>query len=79
MEKRNMRERHRLTEAELAEIRHRRPGVRASFACEGIHFTAEDEALFEQFDRECLTAEDRAQRIVEISRAKQRLKIPASA
>ena len=64
-----------LTDAELDEIRRRRPGVRASFACEGIQFTAEDEALFEQLDRERLGADERAQRIIEISRAKRRLKV----
>jgi hypothetical protein len=70
-----MRGDHCLTDAELDQIRRRRPGVRASFACEGIQFTAEDEALFEQFDRERLVADERARRIVEISRAKQRLKV----
>ena len=40
----------RLTDEELAEIRRRRPGVRASLACEGMYLTAEEEALFEQMD-----------------------------
>lgn len=31
----------RLTDSELAEIRRRRPGVRASLACEGMYLTAE--------------------------------------
>lgn len=70
--------RHRLTDAELAEIRRRRPGVRASFACEGIYFTAEDEALFEQMDKERMTPDECAQRIIEISRAKRRQKALAS-
>jgi hypothetical protein len=70
---------HALTNADLDEIRRRRPGVRASFACEGIQFTAEDEALFEQFDRERLGADERAQRIIEISRAKQRIEVIDSA
>ena len=43
-----------LTDAEIAEIRRRRPGVRASLACEGMFLTAEEEALFEQMDRERL-------------------------
>jgi hypothetical protein len=54
----------RLTEAEIAEIRQRRPGVRASLACEGMFLTAEEEALFEQFDRERLTADQRRDRIL---------------
>ena len=35
-----MKERRRLTDAEIAEIRRRRPGVRASLACEGMYLTA---------------------------------------
>jgi hypothetical protein len=64
----------RLTDAELAEIRRRRPGARASLACEGLYLSAEEEALFEQMDRERLTADQRAERIVEYSRARRRKK-----
>jgi hypothetical protein len=73
-----MRGRHRLTDSELAEIRRRRPGVRVSLACEGMYLTAEEEALFEQMDRERLTADERAARIIEFGRAKRRKKAPAS-
>jgi len=73
-----MRRKHRLTDAELAEIRRRRPGVRASLACEGMHLTADEEALFEQMDRERLTADERAERIVQFARAKRRKKASAS-
>jgi hypothetical protein len=62
------------TDAELAEIRRRRPGVRASLACEGMYLTAEEEALFEQMDKERLTPDEAAQRIIEFSRAKRRQK-----
>lgn len=72
-----MRGRRRLTDAELAEIRLRRPGVRASLACEGMYLTAEDEALFEQMDKERVTPDERARRILEISRAERRQKTPA--
>jgi hypothetical protein len=68
----------RLTDAELAEIRRRRPGVRASLACEGLYLTAEEEALFEQMDRERLTADQRAERIVEFNLAKRRKKAVVS-
>ena len=68
----------RLTDAELAEIRRRRPGVRASLACEGIYLTAEVEALFEQMDKERLTADQRAARIVQFSRARRRKKATVS-
>jgi len=62
----------RLTDEELAEIRRRRPGVRASLACEGTYLTAEEEALFEEMDRERLTADQRAKRIDQFHRAKRR-------
>jgi hypothetical protein len=71
--------RHRITDAELAEIRRRRPGVRASLACEGMYLTAEEEALFEQMDREHLTADDRTARIIEFCRVGRRQKAPTSA
>jgi hypothetical protein len=69
--------RRRLTDAELAEIRRRRPGVRASLACEGMYLTAEEEALFDQMEQERLTPEERATRITEFSRARRRQKTPA--
>ncbi len=74
-----MRENRRLNDEELAEIRRRRPGVRASLACEGMYLTAEEEALFEQMDKERLTPDERAARITAFSREKRRLKALASA
>ena len=62
----------RLTDAELAEIRRRRPGARASLACEGLYLSAEEEALFEEMDKERLTADQRAERIFQFHRAKRR-------
>jgi hypothetical protein len=56
-----------------------RLGVRASLACEGRHLTAHEEALFEQMDRERLTPDERARRIIEMSRASRRQKTPAKA
>jgi hypothetical protein len=64
----------RLTDAELAEIRRRRPGVRTSLACEGLYLTAEEEALFDQMDRERLTGDERAARIIQYARAKRQTK-----
>jgi hypothetical protein len=64
-----MPERRRLIDAELAEIRRRRPGVRASLACEGMILTAEEEALFDQMERERLTPDERAARITQLNRA----------
>ncbi len=62
----------RLSETELAELRRRRPGVRASLACEGFHLTGEEEALFDQFDREGLTMQEREARLIAWSRARRR-------
>jgi len=74
-----MADRHRLTDAELAEIRRRRASVRASLACEGMVLTAEEEALFDAMERERLSPDERAARITQFSRAKRRQKAPASA
>ena len=69
--------RHRLTDAELAEIRRRRPGMRAALACEGMYLTAEEEALFDQMEQERLTPDERAARITQVSRAQRPQKTPA--
>jgi hypothetical protein len=58
----------RLTDAEAVAIRRRRPGVRASLVCEGMRLAAEEEALFEPFDREHLTPEQRHDRLLEFMR-----------
>ena len=68
----------RLTDVEVAEIRRRRAGVRASLACEGMRLTAEEEALFDQMDAERLTPDEAAKRFIEFSRMKRREKAPAS-
>jgi hypothetical protein len=70
--------RRRLTHAEIAEIRRRRLGVRASLACESMYLTAEEEALFDQMDKEHLTPDECAQRIIQFSRAKRRQKALSS-
>jgi hypothetical protein len=74
-----MSEPRRLTDEELAEIRRRRPGVRASLAVEGMYLTAEEEALFARMDQERLTPDERAARLTAFSREKRRLKARASA
>lgn len=70
---------HPLTDAELAEIRRRRAGVRASLACESMVLTVEEESLFDRMEQERLTPDERAARITQLSRAKRRQKAPASA
>jgi hypothetical protein len=74
-----MNEKRRLTDAEIAEIRRRRPGVRASLACEGMYLTAEEEALIDEIARERLTPDEGAARITAFSRAMRRRKAPTSA
>ena len=73
-----MNEKRRLTEAEIAEIRRRRPGVRASLACEGMVLSAEEEALLDELERERLTPDERAARITAFSRAARRQKALAA-
>ena len=68
----------RLTDNEIAEIRRRRPGARASLACEGMFLTAEEEALFDQMEEERLTPDQRAARITQVFRERRRLKSLAS-
>lgn len=62
----------RLSDAEIAEIRRRRPGARVSLACEGMFLTAEEEALFAAMDEERLTPDQRAARITQVLREKRR-------
>jgi hypothetical protein len=62
---------HRLNDIEVAELRRRRPSVRASLACENLHLTADEEALFEQFDRERLSMEEREARLIAWDRARR--------
>jgi hypothetical protein len=62
---------HRLNDTDIAELRRCRPGVRASLACEDLHLTAEEEALFEQFDREQLPMEEREARLIAWSCARR--------
>lgn len=61
----------RLSDTEIAEIRRRRPAVRASLACEGLHLSPDTEALFEQFDRERLPMESREERLIARSRSRR--------
>ena len=55
-----------MSDEELARIQIRRVQAQANDAIEGIHLTAEEQALFEQFDNERLTHEERRQAIKEI-------------
>lgn len=59
----------RLIDAELEDTTQRRRHARASLAIEGIHLTAEQEALFEAFERGPLTHEERRRSLVDYARA----------
>jgi hypothetical protein len=61
----------RLNETEVADPHCRRPGARASLACETLHVTAAEEALFEQSDHERLTMEEREARLIAWTRARR--------
>jgi len=62
----------------LAERLKRRPSVRASLACEGIYLAAEEEALVEKMDREGLSPDQRARRIISVFNAPQRQAVAPS-
>nr|WP_294502021.1 hypothetical protein [uncultured Rhodopila sp.] len=74
-----MNTRRRLDEKAIDELRRRRPGVRASLACENMRLTADEEALFEQFDREGLTMQEREARLIAWSRARRSASRPGRA
>ena len=69
----------RLSAERIAEVRRRRPAVRSSLACEGLRLTAEEEALFEQFDRQHLTMQDREARLIAWSRGRRATAKPQAA
>ena len=60
-----------LTDLEIAALRRRRPGVRASLAIEGLHVSAETEPLFEEFDEQRLTMLEREARLIAQSRSRR--------
>ena len=68
----------RLTDAEVAEIRRRRPAMRASLACEGLYLPEEVEALFDQLEAERLPPDEASARIIEFHRAKRLAKALAA-
>jgi len=66
------------TDADIAEMRRRRPGVRASLACENIYLTVAEKALLDQFEQERLPPDEAAARITEYCRAQRRQKADAA-
>jgi hypothetical protein len=61
--------RRRLADAEVEDIRRRRPAMRASLAGEGLYLPDEVEALFDQAER--FPPDEAAARIIEFRRAKR--------
>lgn len=59
-----------LTDEELADAKRRRRYARASLAIEGMHPTAEQEALFDMFERERLPHEECIKILIERGKAR---------
>ena len=55
---------------EIAEIRRRRPAMRATLACSGMRLTGEEEALFDGMERDRLDPEERIARLMRYNREK---------
>ncbi len=55
----------RLSNDEVDAIRRRRPGMRASLACEGLVLTDEEETLLDDMEEEKLLQEQRDQRVLD--------------
>jgi hypothetical protein len=68
----------RLTDAELVVAKRNRAAAEASLACEGIHLTAEEKALFDRFERERLSHAERRRQLIAYSRERRRLKAALS-
>ena len=66
---------YRLNDAELAAAKQRRTEGEASLACEGIHLTREEKALFDRFESEGLTHEECRREVLKFSRAKRRERV----
>lgn len=65
----------RLTPEELDAIRNRRAQARASLAIEGMVFTKEQDAVFEQFDTDGLAHDERRRRL--LARLSKHRHVPA--
>ena len=60
-----------LTDEEVARIRGRRAGVRASLACSGLFLTEEEERLLDEMEERKLTLAQRDARVMEFFRARE--------
>lgn len=68
----------RLDDVELAAARRNRAAGEASLACEGVHLTPEEAALFDRFEREGLPHDERRRQLIEFSRARRFAKAHAA-
>ena len=59
------------TEAEVDRIRARRPGIRASLACEGMVLTADEEGLLDRMEDERLGPAERDATALAFARARR--------
>ena len=74
-----MRDEELLTDDELARTRYNFAQAKASLACEGMHLTAEEEALFESFHARRLSHAECRRRLIAYSRAKREAKAAVAA
>ena len=58
-----------MTDEQIAEIRRRRAGARATLAIEGLQLTDEEERMLDKFEAERLTPEQRRARVRAFGRA----------
>lgn len=70
--------RHQLTDEELAAAKHNFAQAKASLACENMHLTAEEEAIFKRFDAERLTHVECRRQLIAFSRSQRRAKVHAA-
>ena len=68
----------RLSAAKLAAAQRNRAAGEASLACEGMHLTPEETALFDRFEREGLPHDERRRQLIEFSRARRFAKAHAA-
>jgi hypothetical protein len=67
-----------LKDAELAAAEYNFAQAKASLACEGIHLTTEEEALFKCFQKQRLPHDECRRQLITFSRAKHNAKVNAA-
>jgi len=63
-----------LNDEELAAAKYNLKEAKASFACEGIYLSDEENALFEKFEEQRISHDERLKLIIEYSRSRRAAK-----